>query len=147
MSINLFVASGNIGKDCEQRYTQNGKCIATFSLPVKQGYGKHEKVSWVNCKMFGAKAEKLTKYLTKGVKVTVSGEFVLEQWEKEGQKHSMACVVVNNIDFGGNSTGKQYDSIGVNKYSSATQQEQKIAQSSNNGFTKDDVYYSDEIPF
>lgn len=122
MAINLFVASGNLGKDCEQRFTQNGKCVASFSLPVKQGYGEHEKVSWVNCKLFGAKAEKLPQYLTKGTKVTVSGEFVLEQWEKDGQKHSMACVIVNDIDFGGSAGGQQQNNMQSQQPSAQTQQ-------------------------
>ena len=101
MALNVFTASGNIGKDCESRVTQGGKTIASFSLPVKSGYGENEKTSWVTCKLFGVKAEKLPQYLTKGTKVTVSGEFVLEQWEKDGVKHSMPCVLVNSLDFGG----------------------------------------------
>ena len=101
MALNVFTASGNIGKDCESRVTPAGKTIASFSLPVKSGYGENEKTSWVTCKLFGVKAEKLPQYLTKGTKVTVSGEFVLEQWEKDGVKHSMPCVIVNALDFGG----------------------------------------------
>ena len=101
MALNVFTASGNIGKDCESRVTPSGKTIAQFSLPVKSGYGENEKTSWVTCKLFGVKAEKLPQYLTKGAKVTVSGEFVLEQWEKDGVKHSMPCVLVNALDFGG----------------------------------------------
>ena len=101
MALNVFTASGNIGKDCESRVTPAGKTIASFSLPVKSGYGENEKTSWVTCKLFGVKAEKLPQYLTKGTKVTVSGEFVLEQWEKDGVKHSMPCVLVNALDFGG----------------------------------------------
>ena len=101
MALNVFTASGNIGKDCESRVTPAGKTIASFSLPVKSGYGENEKTSWVTCKLFGVKAEKLPQYLTKGTKVTVSGEFVLDQWEKDGVKHSMPCVLVNSLDFGG----------------------------------------------
>ena len=65
MAINLFIVTAHLGKDCEQRWTPNRKAIALFSLPVKQGYGEHEKTSWVICKMFGVKAEKLPQYLTK----------------------------------------------------------------------------------
>lgn len=101
MSINLIVASGNIGKDAEQRWTPNQKCIATFSLPVKQGYGDREKTSWLKCVLLGAKAEKLPQYLTKGTKVTVSGEFVMEEWtDQSGGKRSQPAIIVNDIDFG-----------------------------------------------
>ena len=100
MSINVVIFSGNLGSDCVTRSTANGKVIATFSLPVKQGYGEHEKVTWVQCRMFGARAEKLPRYLTKGTKVTVTGQFVLENWTaKDGTEKSTPVVIVNEIDF------------------------------------------------
>ncbi|SUC43414.1 single-stranded DNA-binding protein [Providencia stuartii] len=104
MAINTITASGNLGKDCEQRWTPNGKAAASFSLPVKQGYGEHEKVSWVICKMFGSKAEKLPPHLTKGTKVTVTGEFVMEEWTNQnGEKKSAPVIIVEKIEFGSSS--------------------------------------------
>lgn len=100
MSINVVIFSGNLGSDCVTRSTPNGKVIATFSLPVKQGYGEHEKVTWVQGRMFGARAEKLPRYLIKGMKVTVTGQFVLESWTaKDGTEKSTPVVIVNEIDF------------------------------------------------
>lgn len=100
MAINLIVASGNIGKDCETRSTPGGKLIASFSLPIKQGYGEHEKTSWVTCRLFGVKAEKLPQYLTKGMKVTVTGEFVLEKWTgQDGIEKTAPVIIVNDVDF------------------------------------------------
>ena len=97
--MNICIFSGNLGGDLELRFTPNGKSIGQFSLPVKQGWGENEKTSWVRCKLFGDRAEKLEPYLTKGIKVTVSGEFVLEEWDKQGVKHSMACLIVNNVEL------------------------------------------------
>ena len=108
MAINLFIVTAHLGKDCEQRWTPNGKAAASFSLPVKQGYGEHEKVSWVICKMFGTKAEKLPEYLTKGTKVTVTGEFVMEEWTTQnGEKKSVPVIIVDKIEFGNNQAGSQ----------------------------------------
>lgn len=108
MAINTITASGNLGKDCEQRWTPNGKAVASFSLPIKQGYGEHEKVSWVICKMFGTKAEKLPQYLTKGTKVTVTGEFIMEEWTTQnGEKKSTPVIIVDKIEFGNNQAGSQ----------------------------------------
>ncbi|CAG9410959.1 TPA: single-stranded DNA-binding protein [Providencia alcalifaciens] len=104
MAINLFIVTAHLGKDCEQRWTPNGKAVASFNLPVKQGYGEQEKTSWVICKMFGVKAEKLPQYLTKGTKVTVTGEFVMEEWTSQnGEKKSTPVIIVNQLDFSGNS--------------------------------------------
>ncbi len=108
MAINVITVSGNLGKDCEQRWTPAGKAVASLSLPVKQGYGEHEKTSWVICKMFGAKAEKLPEHLKKGMKVTVTGEFVMEEWtDREGNKRSTPVIIVNQLDFGGNQAVSQ----------------------------------------
>ncbi|WP_265524764.1 single-stranded DNA-binding protein [Providencia rustigianii] len=108
MAINLFIVTAHLGKDCEQRWTPNGKAIASFSLPVKQGYGEHEKVSWVICKMFGSKAEKLPEYLTKGTKVTVTGEFVMEEWTSQnGEKKSAPVIIVDKVEFGNNQAESQ----------------------------------------
>ncbi len=42
MAINVCIFSGNLGNDCKVTSTPNGKYIASFSLPVKQGYGEHK---------------------------------------------------------------------------------------------------------
>lgn len=55
MAINTITASGNLGKDCEQRWTPNGKAVASFSLPVKQGYGEHEKYRGLSAKCLALK--------------------------------------------------------------------------------------------
>lgn len=108
MAINVFTASGNIGKDCEVRVTPAGKHIATFPLPVKHGYGEYEKTSWIQCKLFGGQAEKLPHYLTKGVKVVVTGEFVLEEWQdKDGNKRSTPTIIVSSLEFASQSNGNQ----------------------------------------
>lgn len=100
MSINVCVFSGNIGGDCEQKFLPSGACVANFSLPVKQGYGEHEKTSWVRCVLLGKKAESLPQYLTKGSKVTVTGEFVLNEWtDQQGQKRATPELVVRDLDL------------------------------------------------
>lgn len=108
MAINLFVASGNIGKDIDVRFTPNGKCIGSFSLPVKSGWGDNEKTSWIRCKVFGDRAEKLQPYLVKGVLVTVSGRFEMEEWEKDGVTHSMPVMIVNEIVLPPKDTSRIY---------------------------------------
>ena len=87
--MNLLIATGNIGKDAEQRFTQGGDSIVTFSLPVKSGFGDKAKTSWVRCSMFGKRGESVLPYLLKGSLVGVSGEFSMNEWEnREGQKVS-----------------------------------------------------------
>lgn len=145
MAINTITASGNLGKDCEQRWTPNGKAIASFSLPVKQGYGEHEKISWVICKMFGSKAEKLPPHLTKGTKVTVTGEFVMEEWTSQsGEKKSAPVIIVNQLDFGGNSGNQAGSQQPARQPQQPQQTQQPQAPLQQNEPPMD---FEDDIPF
>lgn len=100
MAINTITVSGNVGKDAVLRVTPNGKHICSFSLPAKSGFGDNEKTSWLNCKMFGAMAEKLSTAIVKGAKVTVTGEFVIEEWPKQdGSQVQTPTILVRDIDL------------------------------------------------
>lgn len=100
MAINTITISGNVGKDAVVRVTPNGKHIATFSLPAKSGFGDNEKTSWLQCKMFGAMAEKLSQSVVKGAKVTVTGEFVIEEWTRQdGAQAQTPAILVRDIDL------------------------------------------------
>lgn len=100
MAINTITISGNAGKDAVLRVTPNGKHIASFPLPVKSGFGDNEKTSWLNCKMFGAMAEKLSAAIVKGAKITVTGEFVIEEWTKQdGSQAQSPTILVRDIDL------------------------------------------------
>lgn len=108
MPINTITIAGNVGKDAIVRVTPNGKHIASFSLPAKSGFGDNEKTSWLQCKMFGAMAEKLSASILKGAKVTVTGEFVLEEWTKDdGTKVSTPTILVRDIDLPPKQNGQQ----------------------------------------
>ncbi|KLU17442.1 MULTISPECIES: single-stranded DNA-binding protein [Xenorhabdus] len=147
MAINTIIVSGNLGKDCEQRWTPAGKLIASFSLPVKQGYGEHAKTSWVICKMFGAKAEKLPQYLPKGTKVMVTGEFVMEEWTaQDGTKRSAAAIIVEKLDFGGNGQGSQQQP--QQQYSGQQQQSQFWGQPQPPQTVQEPpMDFDDDVPF
>ena len=100
MAINTIIVSGNVGKYAVLHVTPNGKHIASFSIPAKTGFGENEKTSWLNCKMFGAMAEKLSVAVVKGAKVTVSGEFVIEEWTRQdGSAAQTPTILVRDIDL------------------------------------------------
>lgn len=107
MSINVFTFSGNCGDDLEIRFTPNRKAIGQVNVPCKSGWGENEKTTWITCKLFGDRAEKLAQYLTKGTKVTVTGRFELDQWEKDGVKHSRPVCIVSDIEWSGQSSPRE----------------------------------------
>ncbi len=100
MSINVMTFSGNVGQDMEVRHTSNGKAIGQFGVAVKQGYGDNEKTSWVTCKMFNDRAEKVAPYVLRGMMVTVTGALSVDEWEnKEGNKMKTVCCLVNDLQL------------------------------------------------
>ena len=65
---------GRIGRDAECRYTNNGKAVAGWSLAVDVGYGDNKSTLWLDCALWGDRAEKLAEYIRKGDRIGVHGE-------------------------------------------------------------------------
>lgn len=103
MSINKAVISGNLTRDCESRSTAGGMTVARFSVAVnervKNGDKWEDRPNFIDCAIFGRRAEALEGYLVKGAKVCVEGKLRWSQWEKDGQKRSKIEVVVDEIEF------------------------------------------------
>lgn len=93
--MNQLNAIGNIGKDCEIRYTPSGHAVANFTLALTSGYGEKAVTSWLNCQLWGERAEKLTNMLTKGTRIGVTGELTNRPYtSKDGaQKYSLELRV------------------------------------------------------
>lgn len=98
MAINNITVSGNAGKDFEIRTTGNGKQIGSFSIAAVQGYGDYKKTSWLTVKVLSEGFCKvLEQTVKKGSLVVVSGEFVLETWEKDGVQKSMPVIIAREV--------------------------------------------------
>lgn len=105
MSINRVNISGNLTRDPELRQTQGGMAILSLGVAVNdrrknQQTGEWEDVpNFIDCTMFGSRAEKLAQYLAKGTKVAIEGKLRWSQWEKDGSKRSKLEVIVDEIEF------------------------------------------------
>jgi len=99
--MNTFNFTGNLGRDVEVKYAASGTAIASFSVPVKSGYGDNEKTSWVRCAIIGKRAEGgLIQYLKKGQLVGISGELSINVYtNKEGVEKTSVEVFVKEIDL------------------------------------------------
>ena len=105
MSINRVNISGNLTRDPEIRATQAGTSILTFGVAVNDRRRNPQTGEWedypnyIDCVVFGNRAEALQRFLSKGAKVAVEGKLRWSQWERDGQKHSKLEVIVDDIDF------------------------------------------------
>lgn len=105
MSINRVIISGNLTRDPELRATTGGTQVLSFGMAVNDRRKNQQTGEWedypnfVDCTMFGSRAEKISRYLTKGCKVAVEGKLRYSQWERDGQKRSKLEVIVEEIEF------------------------------------------------
>lgn len=96
--MNIFIASGRIGKDAETRFTTSGMAVTTFSLAVDTGFGDRKKAMWLRCKVF--KRENLAPHLLKGKPIIVRGELTINEWkDTDGLMRSMPEIICNEVEF------------------------------------------------
>ena len=105
MSINRVLIAGNLTRDPELRATSGGTQVLSFGVAVNDRRRNQQTGQWedypnyIDCTMFGARAEALSRYLSKGTKVAIEGKLRWSQWERDGQKRSKIEVIVEEIEL------------------------------------------------
>jgi single-strand DNA-binding protein len=126
----MLTAAGRLGKDGELRSTQQGDKVLSFSVAVNV---RKDQTAWVNCAIWGDRAEKLAPYLVKGTAVSIIGHGSVRQYESNGKAGaSLECRVSELTLLGG---GKSDDT--------PTDREQKRG----GGPARPAQDLDDEIPF
>lgn len=121
MSINRVCISGNLTRDPELRSTAGGTSVMGFGVAVNERRKNAQTGEWedypnfVDCTLFGKRAEALVQYLSKGTKVAIEGRLHYSSWESDGQKRSKLDVTVDEIEF----MALREDGDGGRSYSSA----------------------------
>ena len=105
MSINRVNISGNLTRDPELRATQGGMQVLGFGVAVNDRRKNPSAGQWedypnfVDCTMFGNRAESMSRILRKGMKVAIEGKLRYSSWEKDGQRRSKLEVIVDEIEL------------------------------------------------
>ena len=105
MSINRVAISGNLTRDPELRQTAGGMAILGFGVAVNDRRKNQQTGEWedypnfIDCSMFGARAQSVSRFLSKGSKVAIEGKLRWSQWERDGQMRSKVEVIVDEIEF------------------------------------------------
>jgi len=105
MSINRVLISGNLTRDPELRATATGMPVLGLGVAVNdrrknQSTGEWEDYpNFIDCTMFGSRAESISGFLSKGSKVAIEGKLRWSQWERDGQKRSKLEVIIDEIEF------------------------------------------------
>ena len=96
--MNVLNAIGNIGKDAELRFTEKGDPVAQFSFALTSGYGDKAVTTWLNCSLWGKRAETLAPMLLKGTKIGITGELTNRKYAtKDGTEKYSLELRVNDL--------------------------------------------------
>jgi len=94
-SFNNCTFSGNVGRDPEARYFEDGKMVVNFSVAVE---GRKEgDTLWLVVKVWNKPAQVILDYVKKGSKIIVSGELQQETWTKDGVEKSRMALNCQNF--------------------------------------------------
>lgn len=93
---------GNLGKDPEMRYSQNGNPVTSFSVAVNRVYTaggeRKEETEWFRVSAWNRLAETCSQYLHKGSKVYVEGRLQTRSWETpDGRKGTSLEVTASDM--------------------------------------------------
>lgn len=110
MSINMVCVSGNVTRTPEGlTFLPNGTAKLEFSIAVNRSVKKGDEwesvASFFDVVTFGKKAENIKTYISKGVKVVVSGGLRQDRWQgQDGKTRSKIYITADEVVFpnGGN---------------------------------------------
>lgn len=107
MSINRVNISGNLTRDPELRSLPSGTQVLGFRVAVNDRVRNQTTGNWedrpnyVDCVVFGNRAEPLNRFLSKGSKVAIEGKLRWSQWQDKqtGSNRSKLEVIVDQVEF------------------------------------------------
>lgn len=102
MSINRVNISGNLTRDPE---TRGGGSVLAFGVAVNDRRRNPDTDEWedvpnyIDCVVFGKRAEPLGRMLHKGDKVAIEGKLRWSSWETDDGRRSKIEVIVDELEF------------------------------------------------
>lgn len=104
MAINTVAFDGNLTYDPELRSTTDGTAVLNFGVAISEvrrlGDEYVEDPVFVDCVVFGGRAESLARILHKGMKVACQGRLRFSAWEtQDGQRRTKLSVSVKEVSL------------------------------------------------
>lgn len=132
----IATIAGNVGKDAELKSTQGGDQFCRFTVAVSTGWGDKKATTWWDVTRWGKGADKLAEFVTKGSRVSVSGE--ISTREHEGKTYLQLRADHVTLQGGGSDSGQA-------RGSTAERSQQREARGKANSGFRDDL--DDAVPF
>ncbi len=125
--VNKAILVGNLGRDPELSYTQNGVARCRFPLATSESYNnnageRQERTEWHNIVVWGKLAETVAKFLQKGRQVFLEGRIQNRSYEdKDGIKRYISEINASRVTFLGGRGDSSYQGGGAQDSSSGSQ--------------------------
>ncbi|NDW17816.1 single-stranded DNA-binding protein [Dysgonomonas sp. 216] len=159
MSVNKVILIGNVGKDPEIRYFDNGSAVANFTLATtERGYTAAngtqipDRTEWHNIVCWRGLAKVAEQFVKKGTQLYIEGKIRTRTYDDQnGVKRYVYEIYADNMELLGR-RGDNNNTQNGGEYSQPYQQQQPAAmpeqqnqQSSSTPFPVEDE--SDDLPF
>jgi single stranded DNA-binding protein (ssb) len=107
MSINKVMLIGNVGKDPDVRYLDNGVAVANFTIATtERGYTAAngtqvpDRTEWHNIVLWRGLAEIAEKYVRKGTKLYIEGKIRTRSYDgSDGNKRYVTEIWGDNLEL------------------------------------------------
>ena len=147
VSFNRVILAGNLTRDPELRFTNDGVPVCSFGLAVNRVRSRKEEGDFFDISAWRELGETVANYKKKGEPILVEGRLQYRTWEaQDGSKRSKVDVVADNVQFLG---GRADADGGAGAASSGGAQSRRGGR--NQGGTRDEVEINeedfDDIPF
>ena len=101
--LNHVVLIGRLTRDPESRKTNTGLTVVSFTVAVDdtfKGPNGEKNTLFMNCSIFGTKAENVAKFVRKGSLVAVSGRLNQRKYtNRDNQQVTVIETITDNVDF------------------------------------------------
>ena len=107
VSFNRVILAGNLTRDPELRFTNDGVPVCSFGLAVNRVRSRSEEVDFFDISAWRELGETIANYKKKGDPILVEGRLQYRTWEaQDGSKRSKVDITADNVQFlGGRGEG------------------------------------------
>ncbi len=153
MSVNKVILIGNVGKDPEVRYFDNGAAVVNFTLATtERGYTAAngtqvpDRTEWHNIVLWRGLAKVAEQYVKKGTQVYIEGKIRSRTYDdQQGIKRYVYEIFADNMEL----LGKRSSEDNANPSSASQSQPTPSAQPQTTAPTSPatDASSDDDLPF
>ena len=116
--VNKVILVATVGKDPEVKYMPSGGAVVNLTAATneswkdKQTGEKKERTEWHRLTFYNRLAEIVGEYVRKGQQIYIEGRLRTRDYEKEGQKHYVTEIMVDEMQMLGGRGGAGTPSVG-----------------------------------